>query len=72
MMSSIDGSSFFASAMIPLQVAKSGLEEFFFANGKMPVVIGVAVIIAIGMAIYISMLRKQLKSIEAEIESAKK
>ena len=56
---------------MPLMAQSNGLENTFFESGKIKVVIGVAVIIFIGIAIYLFRLDKKISILEKEIHDEK-
>jgi CcmD family protein len=55
----------------PLWAQGNGLENTFFESGKIKVVMGVAVIIFIGIAIYLFRLDKKISKLEKEIHDEK-
>lgn len=44
--------------------AQSGMEEFFYSSGKIKVVIAVAVIVLLGIVVYLISLGRRLKKLE--------
>ncbi|MGB1031706.1 MAG: CcmD family protein [Flavobacteriales bacterium] len=61
----------FAFAMAAHANNISPLEEFFFASGKMPVVMVIFAVIVIGIFIYLLMLNKKLSQVKEEINANK-
>ncbi len=55
----------------PLLAQSNGLENTFFESGKIKVVMGVAVIIFVGIAIYLFRLDKKISKLEKEIYDEK-
>jgi CcmD family protein len=56
---------------MPIMAQSNGLENTFFESGKIKVVMGVAVIIFIGIAIYLFRLDKKISKLEKEIHDEK-
>ncbi|HEY8404739.1 MAG TPA: CcmD family protein [Flavobacteriales bacterium] len=44
--------------------AQSGMEEYFYASGKIKVVIAVAAVVLIGIVVYLVSLDRRLKKLE--------
>jgi hypothetical protein len=44
--------------------AQSGMEEYFYASGKIKVVVAVAAVVLIGMVVYLVALDRRLKKLE--------
>lgn len=61
----------FAFAMAAQANTISPLEEFFFASGKMTVVMVIFVVIVLGIFIYLLMLNKKLKQVNDELNAKK-
>lgn len=55
----------------PIIAQSNGLENTFFESGKIKVVMGVAVIIFAGIAIYLIRLDKKINQLEKEIHDEK-
>jgi len=55
----------------PVMGQSNGLENTFFESGKIKVVMGVAVIIFAGIAIYLFRLDKKINQLEKEIHDEK-
>lgn len=56
---------------MPIMAQSNGLENTFFESGKIKVVMGVAVIIFVGIAIYLFRLDKKISKLEKEIHDEK-
>lgn len=61
----------FMMIAMPIMAQSNGLENTFFESGKIKVVMGVAVIIFIGIAIYLFRLDKKISKLEKEIQDEK-
>ena len=58
-----------AMLMMTIQSAfASGMEEFFYASGKIYVVIGVVAIVLVGLCLYLIMMDRKVKRLEEEVE----
>jgi CcmD family protein len=44
--------------------AQSGMEEYFYASGKIKVVVAVAAVVLIGIVVYLVALDRRLKKLE--------
>jgi CcmD family protein len=44
--------------------AQSGMEEYFYASGKIKVVVAVAAVVLIGIVVYLVSLDRRLKNLE--------
>lgn len=56
---------------LPTRAQSNGLENTFFESGKIKVVMGVAMIIFAGIAIYLFRLDKRINQLEKEIHDEK-
>jgi CcmD family protein len=57
----------FLSTLLLLSVdtfAQSGMEEYFYASGKIKVVVAVAAVVLIGIVVYLVSLDRRLKNLE--------
>lgn len=61
----------FMMIAMPIMAQSNGLENTFFESGKIKVVMGVAVIIFVGIAIYLFRLDKKISKLEKEIHDEK-
>ncbi len=61
----------FMMIAMPIMAQSNGLENTFFESGKIKVVMSVAVIIFVGIAIYLFRLDKKISKLEKEIHDEK-